>query len=52
MAYKTKNNTGRILNMNKETNYLNSTSVVYTNFMSGLSLYLYWTSGQAIPNQV
>jgi hypothetical protein len=32
VAYKTNNNTGRILNRNKETNYLNSTSVVYTNF--------------------
>lgn len=31
VAYKTKNNIGRILNRNKETNYLNSTSVVYTN---------------------
>jgi len=32
VAYKTKNNIGRILNKNKETNYLNSTSVVYINF--------------------
>jgi hypothetical protein len=32
VAYKTENNNGRILNRDKETNYLNSTSVVYTNF--------------------
>jgi hypothetical protein len=32
VAYKTNNNIGRILNRNKEANYLNSTSVVYTNF--------------------
>jgi hypothetical protein len=31
VAHKTKNNIGRILNRNKETHYLNSTSVVYSN---------------------
>jgi len=38
VAYKTKNNIGRILNRNKETNYLNSTSVVYTNFAVPIAL--------------
>jgi hypothetical protein len=32
VAYKTKINIGRILNRNKETNDLNSTTVAYTNF--------------------
>lgn len=30
--YKTKNNIGKILNRNKDTNDLNSTTVAYTNF--------------------